>query len=94
MNKKTRGYIELISYGAAALFSVSLFVFGTLFPKYMFVEESLGAGTQKPQEQTVSVGELREMFNGQQGQWESVLKDVKVTSLTYECLKEIIDVWN
>ena len=78
MNKVLKDWIECISYGCVGLFSAFLFVFGVMFPKYMFVEESFGNRQEGCRTgEIMSLKELRE-------------KDIRVTCLSYECLKEIM----
>ncbi|MBR1692560.1 MAG: hypothetical protein IJ711_07275 [Lachnospiraceae bacterium] len=86
MKQQKKDWIECISYGWIGLFSLSLFVFGAMFPKYMFVEESFGnrrnaCGQTYEPAQIMSLEDLRK-------------REIKVTCLSYECLKEIIDGWD
>jgi len=82
VNKKMKDWIECISYGCIGMFSAMLFVFGVMFPKYMFVEEAFGNAEELREEEAImSVEQLR-------------AKGIKVTCLSYECLKEIIDGWD
>lgn len=92
MNKKTQGWIELISYGMAGVFSATLFVFGALFPKYMFTDEGFGKKTLTEERVELSVRQIEEIR--QKLLQNEDMEDIRVSFLTYECLKEIIDEWD
>lgn len=88
MNKKLQEYIELISYGIIGIFSMSLFVFGALFPKYILVEESFGT-RETVVEGSLELSKVRQrLLEGED------MEQIEITCFSYECLKEIIDEWN
>lgn len=83
-------WMEWISYGVVGLFSLSMFVFGVMFPEYTFVNECYEV------EQSVEFTE-----NQREKLWRALImedvneeKKVKITCLSYEYLKEIIDGWD
>ena len=88
MKKKER--IEWISYGAVGLFSLAMFVFGVMFPEYTLVNECYDV------EETVELTEnqrerLWDLLNADNTGKE---RELKVTCLCYEYLKEIMNGWD
>ena len=87
---RKKEFIELISYGIVGLFSLGMFVFGVMFPEYTLVNECYNV------EDTVALTEnqrerLWELLKGENTDKEG---ELKVTCLSSEYLKEIIDGWD
>ena len=83
-------WMEWISYGVVGLFSLSMFVFGVMFPEYTFVNECYEV------EQSMELTETQ-----REKLWRALImedvnkeKQIKITCLSYEYLKEIIDGWD
>lgn len=82
MNNKRKDWVECISYGAIGLLSAATFLFGVLFPKYLLVQECFAdTDDTNAKEAVMSIEQLR-------------ARDIKVTSFSYECLKEILNEWD
>lgn len=77
MKNQKKDWIECISYSGIGMFSAAVFLFGILFPKYLFVQECFAdADEVYGSGEVMSIEDLRAM-------------DLKVTSFSYECLKEL-----
>ena len=82
--------MEWISYGAVGLFSLGMFVFGVMFPEYTLVNECYDVKNtaELSEEQREHIWKM--LWDGTADEAE----EVKVTCLSYEYLKEIIDGWD
>lgn len=87
---RKKEFKECISYGVVGLFSLAMFVFGVMFPEYTLVNECCNVenAAELSKEQRDKVWEL--LKEGETGK----KRELKVTCLGYEYLKEIIDEWD
>lgn len=97
-------WIECISYGLVGLFSLSMFVFGAMFPEYTFVREcydivnvdgsDVAKTSKENKEMENEIQRLQELLKGRDfcfSEEKDVDKEMKITCLGYEYLKEIIN---
>ena len=90
MSLTKKEWIEWISYGVVGLFSLSMFVFGAMFPEYTFVNECYEMEeTEEPTE--IQIERLQELLKTRTTDKEG---ELKVTCLSYEYLKEIMNGWD
>lgn len=102
MMKSKKEWMECISYGVAGLFSLSMFVFGAMFPEYAFVRECYGrvcldkaCYAEEYDDRTCDDSACEN-----RGEAEGILvpgseeEKLRITCLSYEYLKEIINEWN
>lgn len=107
MNSK-KEWMKCISYGAVGIFSFFMFVFGVMFPEYTFVRECYATVDENGAIEVEHVRSeieaeremerlqelLREKGTGLSMENSKKEEDeIKITCLSYEYLKEIINGW-